>query len=132
MVWICDRPRILHFVCTVLGTKQLEQLLWREMPNSPTYPQAYKIFFLQLNNIKKKLKVRYYHLLFNFPCHKVAQKGFHFLLFNEAKWGNIEKNMFQLSHLALQSNSSKCLVWIPHKQLGNYLLSAADSYRNTS
>ena len=34
--------------------------------------------------------------------------------------------------LALQRESSNCLVLIPHRQLGNYLLSTGDSYNLTA
>ena len=64
----------------------------------------------------------------NSPWHKVAG----FLWFNEAIWGKHWEKDVWLSGFALQSNSSICLVWILHRQLGNYLAGTGRSYGPTA
>ena len=61
------------------------------------------------------------------PCHKMA----HFFSFNEAIWGKYWEEDVELLDLAFLNNSSKCLVLVPHRQLGNYLLIIGESYGPT-
>ena len=54
--------------------------------------------------------------------------GFHFLI-NEAMQG---KHWEEDVGPGLQSNSSNCLVLIPHRQMGNYLPVTGESYSPTA
>ena len=48
--------------------------------------------------------------------------------FNPAIWGKHLEEDVRLPSLAPQSNSSNCIVLIPHRLLGNYLLGTRNSY----
>ena len=85
------------------------------------------IFFIQLNHVYKIKQNKVLPPYDTSLYHKVA----YFLFFNEAAWGKHWENIVGLWGLALQSNSSNCLVLIPHRQLENYLLGAWKSYSPT-
>ena len=109
-----------------ISIRQLVLLLWRAGLTAK-HTQDYPMFFIQLNyvhNKRNKMLPPYAKL----PCHKVAH-GIP-LPFNQ--WSHANKHWEEYFGLALQNNSSNCLVLILHRQLGNYLLSTGESYGPTT
>ena len=115
-------------VCTVLV---LDRWIYCSGEQGPTAQHICKIAQSSLYNwtMLMNWKTRCCHLKW-ISSHKVAYyRESHSLSFNEAIWANIEKRMLGL---ALQSNSSNYPVLILHRQLGNYLFGARESYGLTA
>ena len=107
-----------HRCLCSISTRQLELFLWKARPKSPTKLQDSTIFFIQLNNVYKKISE------IN-SCH---------LMLLPLPWGGTLP-LTQRSHLrkilrgkhwdvglAVQTNSYHCLVLILHRQLGTISL----------
>ena len=107
-------------LCSI-SPRQLELLLWRAGPTEQ-HLQDCVLFFIQLNYVHKSKN-------------KVLPPYFKLPLPKYGTWDSTSSSLNQKSHTrqtlrgkccavgpALQSNSSNCLVLIPHRQLGNYLL----------
>ena len=60
-------------------------------------------------------------------CHNREHRGFHLLLLNDAIWRKCWEVDLVLSGLTLHSNNSRCLVLIPHRKFGSYLLNTMES-----
>ena len=114
--------------CAVLALDSWNYCSGEEGPTAH-YSKDCLIFFIQLNHFyKTKIKQRRCHPPYdNSLCHKVA----HVLFFIETMWGKHWEEDAGLSGLAMQSNSSNCLVLISHRQLGNYLVGTGKSYGPT-
>ena len=100
-------------LCSI-NTRQLELLLWRARPNSPTYLQDSTIFFIQLNNMNNEIKSKVLLCYVYYPCHKVA----HFLY-----WVLRPCSPEYYFHMSSAKTS---------QQLGNYLLSTGEIYGQTT
>ena len=59
-------------LCSI-NMRQLEMLLQRTRPKSPTYLQDHTIVFIQLKNVCNEIKNKVLPCYVKFPCHKVAQ-----------------------------------------------------------
>ena len=92
--------------------------------------QDWPIFFIQLNYVHNNKEIICCHLMLNSPATR-WHWGFHFL----NQWSHARQILRRRCWAVgpgLQSNSSNCLVLIPHRQLGTYLLSTGESYGPTA
>ena len=88
-------------------------------PVSPTYARLPKLLYTAELCTKSK-QIRCCHLMLNSPATR-WYLGFHFLLINEAMQGKTFRWRCWPVRPALQTNSSNCLMLIPHRQFGIYL-----------
>ena len=110
-----------NWLCGIKG-RQLELMFWTAGLTSQ-HLQDCLIFFIQLNYVHKSKQNKVLPPYIKLPCHKVAP-GIP-LPFPLIQWSHVRQTLrgrCWAVRLALQSNSSNCLVLIPHWQLGNYLL----------
>ena len=103
-----------------ISTRQLEQLLWRA---GPTAQQLSQCLPCMASLTKRKWNFQCCATLWQGNLHKVAATYFYFYL---STWFSCIKKIGQSCicwavRLAFQINSSKCLVLILHRHLGNFV-----------
>ena len=114
------------------STRQLELLLWRAGPTAQHTPGC-PIFFIQLNYVHNNKRIRNKVLppYAELTCHKVAL-GIQLPLNQRSHARQTLRRRCWAVKPALKSNSSNFLLLIPHRQLGNYLLSTGKGYGPTT
>ena len=107
-----------NFLCSI-SSRKLQLLFWTARLHTPTYLQDCTSFVTQLGNLynESEMKNKVLPLYVKFPCHKVAHGRSLSLLFQKSHL-RLLRGRYWLSSLSFQSNSSNCLVLIPHRQWG--------------
>ena len=120
--------KLSNFLCGI-STRQLELLLGRTSLTAQ-HSQDGPIFFIQLSYVHKLKQNKVLPPYVNSLATR-WQLGFHFLLIKNHIRQTL-RGRYWAVWPAFQSNSSNCLVLIPQRQLGNYLLTTVESFGLTS